>query len=375
MLTVGVVAQAAGSVVQFSLPFCLPQLRDVVGGSLPLAALVASCPTIGLALTLFAWGWVADVWSERLAMASGLLAASLFLVLASLSGGTVTLALFLLLAGAAAASVNVASGRIVLAWFEQSERGLAMGIRQTAQPLGVGVAALAFPLLVSSTSLRAALLFPAAGCLTVAALTLLLVSDSPAAAPPSAALGGSPYRRLAIWRVHGASALLSVPQYTVSTFGFLFLVESQGLGPGAAGALLAATQLLGAAARLGAGRWSDLVGSRLTPMRALALANAVVMAALAATATPAANIAAPFLVAAAIVTVSGNGLAFTAAAEIAGESWAGRAMGVQNTAQNVVGIATPVTIGALIAATSFAAGFAVVGAFPLAAALVLRNAD
>jgi sugar phosphate permease len=39
----------------------------------------------------------------------------------------------------AAASSNSASGRLVVGWFPPERRGLAMGIRQTAQPLGVGL--------------------------------------------------------------------------------------------------------------------------------------------------------------------------------------------------------------------------------------------
>ena len=51
------------------------------------------------------------------------------------------------LAGAAGASVYAASGRLILGWFAASQRGLAMGIRQSAQPLGVAVAAVTLPTL------------------------------------------------------------------------------------------------------------------------------------------------------------------------------------------------------------------------------------
>src|SRR3546814_6237667 len=46
------------------------------------------------------------------------------------------LALALFLAGAAAASTASASGRVVVGWFPPERRGLAMGIRQMAQPVG-----------------------------------------------------------------------------------------------------------------------------------------------------------------------------------------------------------------------------------------------
>jgi sugar phosphate permease len=41
--------------------------------------------------------------------------------------------------------VFAASGRLVLGWFGPGERGLAMGLRQTAQPLGTMLAAAILP--------------------------------------------------------------------------------------------------------------------------------------------------------------------------------------------------------------------------------------
>jgi hypothetical protein len=70
-----------------------------------------------------------------------------------------------------------------------------------------------------------------------------------------------------------------------------------------------------------------------------------------------------------VVTVADNGLGFTAAAELAGSSWAGRAMGVQNTGQNLVAALTPPALGAMIAAAGFASGFIVVAVFPVLAVL------
>ena len=43
------------------------------------------------------------------------------------------------------ASVNAASGRAVMQWFPAGQRGLALGVRQTAIPLGGALVALALP--------------------------------------------------------------------------------------------------------------------------------------------------------------------------------------------------------------------------------------
>jgi len=95
--------------------------------------------------TLIAWGAVADRWGERLALSAGLAVAAAALLAAASVHGTVALGGCLVVAGAGGASVHAASGRLILGWFAAHERGLAMGARQTAQPLGVAVAALLLP--------------------------------------------------------------------------------------------------------------------------------------------------------------------------------------------------------------------------------------
>ncbi len=69
----------------------------------------------------------------------------------------------------------------------------------------------------------------------------------------------------------------------------------------------------------------------------------------------------------AVVTVADNGLAFTAVAEYAGSAWAGRALGVQNTGQNVAALLTAPVLAGIIGDARYALGFAVVAVFPLLA--------
>jgi MFS family permease len=76
-----------------------------------------------------------------------------------------------------------------------------------------------------------------------------------------------------------------------------------------------------------------------------------------------------------MLAVSTNGLAFTAVAERAGSAWAGRALGVQNTAQNALAAATPPVFGLLIGVLSYGVGFAVAVAFPVLACLLVPVGD
>jgi hypothetical protein len=106
-------------------------------------------------------------------------------------------------------------------------------------------------------------------------------------------------------------------------------------------------------------------------MRTLTVVNAVTVGLLAATVAASVQTAPLFLVAAAAITVGGNGLAFTAVAELAGRDWSGRALGAQNTAQNVVAAATPPLVGLLISAAGYGSTFLLAAVFAAAATTVV----
>jgi sugar phosphate permease len=372
ILLIGLIALTAGCTFQYGLAYLIPALRHE-GFSLELASILVACPTAGLLLTLIGWGAAADRFGERVVLSIGLAAAGAILLLASAVHGAAGLGICLALAGAAGGSVFAASGRLILGWFARHERGLAMGIRQSAQPLGVALAAVMLPALGGSGTARPAV-FLGSFCLISAVLVVALVRDParPGPAPaPSGTQAPSPYRQALLWRIHAASALLVVPQFTVATFALVFLIDERGWTALAAGRLLAVAQLCGAASRLGAGYWSDRAGSRMRPMRMLAISTAAGMFALAAAAAAGSAVAVPILLACGVVAVSTNGLAFTAVAEYAGSSFAGRALGVQNTGQNALAAATPPVLALAIGSAGYALPFAAVGLFPVVAAALV----
>jgi sugar phosphate permease len=372
VLTAGTLALTAGCTFQYGLAFLIPALR-AEGLSLEQSGLLVACPTVGLLLTLVAWGAIADACGERVVLATGLGGAGLVLLAATQVHGVAGLAGCLIAAGAAGGSVYAASGRLILGWFDPAERGLAMGIRQSAQPLGVAIAAVTLPTLADH-GLAAALAFLGGFCLAATALVVAVVTDPARPRRAAGAEAASPYRVPALWRIHAASALLVVPQFTVSTFALVFLVDARHWRAAPAGLLLSAGAAAGAASRLGAGWWSDRAGSRLRPMRLLALAIAAALLALAGLAAAAVPLAVPVLLVAAVLAVSTNGLAFTAVAELAGPAWAGRALGVQNTGQNLLAAATPPVMAALIARVGYPAAFVAAGVLPLAAAALVPTA-
>ncbi len=85
----------------------------------------------------------------------------------------IAMGVYLFLGGMAAASAVTACGRLVTGWFPPEKRALAMGIRQTAQPLGIAVGAVVLPELAKHDFSRA-LLFPAVACAVMAVASLLV---------------------------------------------------------------------------------------------------------------------------------------------------------------------------------------------------------
>ncbi|MGN6253246.1 MAG: MFS transporter [Marmoricola sp.] len=372
-------AQAASAVTAHGPAFLIPALHGQRHLSLAVAGVVAAAPTVGVMLALIGWGVFVDRHGERPALLLGLAGTTLFGALAALvasEGGSIpVLVLLLALAGASAASSNVASGRVVVGWFPPHRRGLAMGVRQMAQPVGVGLAAVTVAVVAAHHGVGAALWFPAAIAALAGVLVAVVVIDPPRA-PRTAAGAAHPYRGdTFLPRVHGVSVLLVVPQFVVWTFALVWLTDARGWSAGAAGALVAAAQLLGALGRIGVGQLSDAVGSRMRPLRWVTVAALVTMAALGLTAALGWSASVVLLVVATVVTVADNGLAFTAVAEHAGPSWSGRALGVQNTAQFLTASAVPPLAGLAIAGWGYPTAFAVAALFPLAALPLVPRRD
>lgn len=369
MLVVGMFGQLAGTLVVSTPPFLIPHLHLAENVSLVGASALASAPMVGTMLTLVAWGAVVDRFGERLAMVAGLALVTAGALGAVTTSSLTALGAWFFLCGIGAASTNAASGRLVVGWFPAHRRGLAMGIRQTALPLGVGVAALVVPNVVEVASIGTAILIVAlvAAVATGSALTIV---DPPRPEESSGSIPvprPNPYRGdTTLGRVHLASALLVVPQYTIWTFMLLWLVDAQGWSTPAAAALVALTHLLSAAGRITAGWWSDLVGSRLRPMRWIAMGAAAVMLALGLLESSPISIV--LAVVATIITVADNGLAFTAVAERAGPFWSGRAFGIQNTGQYLTAAAVPPLIGVVVTAYGYGWAF---GAVALAAVMAV----
>jgi MFS family permease len=357
VLAAGTAAQTSFSAVTIGLPVLAPALRDSYGLSLLRVAIVLDSVWIGTMLTLLPWGLLADKFGERRVLTIGLAGCAAALVGAADAGSFASLVVLLGVAGAAGASVNSASGRAV-----------ALGLRQTAIPLGGLVAAVALPLL----TVNHALLFLAGLCLAGAILGAAVLRERPGPEELEAAELGSALRERRLWRLCGGSCFYLVAQMAVTGFVVLFLHDERGLSPGEAAAVLGGVQVVAAAFRIGAGRWSDVIGSRLVPLLLVGIASSLTLATAAAVLEAPLAVLVPTFVFAGGFAMAWNGLSFTAAAEIAGARQSGAAIGLQQTALAAAGAALPPAFAAVVAATSWRTGFALAAVFPLAGVQLLR---
>jgi MFS family permease len=369
VLAAGTAGQTSFSAVLIGLPVLAPALRDAYDLSLFQVGIVLDSVWIGPIFTLLPWGVLADRIGERLVLAVGLGGCGAALLGAAHAGSFTQLIVLLALAGAAGASVNSASGRAVMQWFPASQRGLALGVRQTAIPLGGLISALSLPAL----GIRSAFVLLAALCFAGAIFGAAVIREREAAEDVLEPRGlRATLRDARLWWLCGGSSLYLVAQVAVTGFLVLFLHDERGFSAGGAAGVLAGIQALATVLRIGAGRWSDVIGSRLVPLRLVGVASSLTLAVAAALLDAPVGVLVPAFILAGGLAMSWNGLSFTAAAELAGRGQSGAAIGMQQTSLSVAGAVVPPAFAALVAAASWRVGFALAAVFPLVGVQLLR---
>jgi len=370
VLAVGTFAAAGYAAVPLGLAAIAPELADAYDLSVERVGLLFGISALGQVLLLLPWGLAADHFGERLVISLGLSATAAALAVTSATESFVTLLLALTAVAGFGAAAAAGSGRAVMQWFARSERGLALGIRQTAIPLGGAAAALTLPAVTAAGGVDAAFLTLAGVCLACAIAGAVALREGPAHEDDLQELG-RPLRDRRIWILCIGSAFVLVAQIAIMNFVVLFLHDSRGVGTARAAAVLAGVQVIGGVLRVAGGRWSDRRGRRVPLFRRLAFALAAAMTAVAVLANASLWVLVPVLLVAGGLGMSWNGLSFTAAAEIAGRRRAGAAVGFQQTVLAVGSVITPIAFAA-VAAASWPVAFAVAAVCPAVGALVLR---
>jgi sugar phosphate permease len=372
VLAAGVAANAAFSVAFSGIPMTAVLMRTGYQLDNATLGLVLGLMGLGIAVSELPWGLLTDRWGDRPVLLAGLGSTAAALVAMALWAapgaghipGLAGLGAGLLLVGLLGGSVNGASGRAVMTWFDASERGLAMSIRQTAVPLGGGIGALVLPFVALHWGFAALYGLLALLCALSAVMSWAWVHESPAVphpgtAPATVAAQPGPLRDARVWRIVAGIGILCAPQFAVLSFGTVFLHDFGHAGLATITATMVAVQVGAMATRVWSGRWTDRRRNRPAYLRACSGLSVLLFAALAvlvlAAGTHAADSLALRMALVVLLGVSGvcvsawHGVAYTELATLAGAARAGTALGMANTSVFLVCFVTPLSIPHLLA--------------------------
>ncbi|RTL95895.1 MAG: MFS transporter [Hyphomicrobiales bacterium] len=347
VLGIGVAANAGFSATFSGIPATAVAIRQ--GYHLDNASLGLALGLLGLgvALSELPWGVLTDRWGDRRVLLTGLGATAAWLLIMALLvvptktaiPGVALLSASLLVAGLLGGSVNGSSGRAIMGWFEEGERGFAMSIRQTAVPLGGGLGALVLPSLALASGFAAVFGLLAAVSALSACFAWRWLHEPPVEGVGHAAAltrGPAPLRNIEVWRISTAIGLLCFPQVAVLTFASVFLHDFAGMGTWVTSASLAAVQTGAMVMRIWSGRFTDRRGNRRPFLRVCSALSALAFLALWLLVTGAAAIPAllpllPLTVVVAGIFVSAwHGVAYTELATLAGAGHVGTALSLAN---------------------------------------------
>jgi MFS family permease len=333
--------------------------------------LVLGLMGLGIALSELPWGLLTDRWGDRPVLLTGLAGTTLALAamahwaaptahripaLGWLAGG-------LVLVGLLGGSVNGASGRAIMSWFAEGERGLAMSIRQTAVPMGGAIGALLLPAIAQHAGFAALYGALAILCALAALLAWAWVHEPPAAASAAKrapGAGGSevqPLRDARIWRIVAGIGILCAPQFAVLSFGTVFLHDVGHAGMAVVGATMVFVQVGAMALRVWSGRWTDRRRNRPAYLRVCS-ALTVLLFALLGSAAAVANGSAGEPSRVLLIVLLGiggvcvsawHGVGYAELATLAGAARSGTALGMANTSVFGVCFLTPLAIPYLLA--------------------------
>lgn len=370
VLAVGAVAQGTNAAIFLGLPAISPQLRDHFGLTLPQVGLLLGAVNLGTMVALVPWGLFADKRGERLAMTIGGTGAATCLLATALGNAWIA-GLALLGAGLFGASVNAASGRAVMSWFAAGSRGLAMGVRQTATPLGAALTAAFLPGIAITSGVPAAFVALASVTGLVALAVALLVRE-----PPGATRGGSEHGLVLkdpkLLRLSLASGLLVVPQFTATALLVALLSEHRGMSLTGAAVVFGIAQAVGGAGRLAVGVWSDRVRSRVGPLKIVSVATAVGFVLVAVLDQAPLPVLVAVLVPTSALALCWNGLAVTEAGELAPDGRSATAIAMQNSANYLSAAITPFVASLVAVSLSWPAAMLLAAAAAVTARVLLQ---
>jgi MFS family permease len=329
-LIIAVIAQAAVSVVQFGLPAIGVDIQNAFGlGPAGFGAVFAAVG-LGSAVALIPAGMLVDRFGARPVLLIGAAINLCAYLAASVAPNAALFAAAIFLAGIGSSAVPVAGMSSLLREFPPERRGVALGWRQLAVPMGGAIGAAALPVLAHIGGVRLALIVTAVATASTATVFAWL-----------SAAGGGSARRMRLdgaLTARGMRPLLVVGLFYVYALGasltyIVAAARDDGLGKAEAGALFVVLNVSAAASRLVWGRMADRGGGtrRVRTLVEIGVLAAVAGLAMAPVLHVGFVLAVPVTVALGFGCFGWNGVLYVTAGELVGPDRAARAVGVAST--------------------------------------------
>ncbi|SFS59183.1 MFS transporter [Marininema halotolerans] len=372
ILSIGVLAQIAFAIGFAGIPTSATIMRADYHFTVSQLGFVLGCMGLGVAISEIVWGILTDKLGDKIVLIIGLVSmGTVYLIMyfgfvpeAGNLPSYLSVGVLLILAGAVGGSINSSSGRAVMSWFQDSERGFAMSIRQTAIPVGAAIGSLLIPYLASVHGFDMAFLTLATISYIIAiCVGLWLVEQKipKTSTGASHAEGKSPIKRLSVWNVALAGAALTFPQMAVLTFSPVFLKDQHHLSLVAVSIIGFCISLGGGVLRIVTGRITDRHQNRRKVMSIIAIIAGITSIVLGFLYDQNAYIVVALLI---IVGLAGNawhGIGYTEIAVNAGVRYAGTALGMMGTTVFGVSFIIPYIIPHILKLSSWNGVWIVVG--------------
>ncbi|EMA39794.1 MFS transporter [Halococcus hamelinensis] len=365
--------QVAASLCYYSIFAATGVVRDAFSLSATEVGLFTTAALLGYTVALVPSGAAVDGYGEKRVMVFGLVGLAVATVGVSLAPSYGLLLVAGAVLGGAYSSAMPASNRGILASAPAGRGNFAMGLKQVGVTAGSAIASLVI------TGLAAVVAWQA-GFWVIAALA-----------------GGYVVGFVALYDGTRGEGTLSVPDFSVlrsnraylvlvgvgffmgaSIFAMLgyivlYVVDDLGHTTLVGGVVLALTQIMGSAARIGAGGVADrLGGARGAATVALVqMAVAVVLFAVLATGLPSFPVALVVFAGLGLTVYGSTGVFYSCLGTIVDDDDIGAATAGGQTAINVGGLVAPPTFGLLVEHSGYSVSWAFLGALTVAGTVLL----
>lgn len=356
-----VAAQVGLSYVEQAVPALVPYIRAEFGLSRYAAGLFATGVNLGRAVAGVPVVRPIERFGERRMILVGAVCAGLLVGLTA-TGRSAPLTLGLLVLSGVAQTLAVIAGiNAISQWFRTGARGMAIGLRQAAVPVGGALAAASQPLLAMAYGWRTGLAVAGAFAVGTGLAGMGFYRDYAGAGGGGGARIGlgralpAVLRDTRLMRVYLLGVVLASAQYVVLAYIQLFMMEDLHAGPHLAATALALSQVAGIAGRLVWGTMSDFLfrGSRrgvVLTIIGMAAAGCVGMAL--ARPASAAWLGLPMAALLGFATIGASGIYITMISDLTPAEYA--ATGIGAGISTILGstVVVPPLFGALVDATS-----------------------